>query len=49
MSTGTYSRTDSAQTKGQRKVATLKSLETLKNAGMLENGMVSPNGGCSVG
>ena len=49
MSTATYSRTDSAQGKGQREVATLRSLETLKNAGVLEDGMVSSKDKCSFG
>jgi len=42
MPTATHSRTDFAQTKGQPELATLRSLETLHNAGVLEDGMVSP-------
>jgi hypothetical protein len=41
MSTATHSRGSSAQTKGQRELATLKSLETLTNAGLLQDAMVS--------
>jgi hypothetical protein len=43
MSTTTDSRIDLAQTKGQRELATLKSLEALTNAGLLQDGMVSLN------
>jgi hypothetical protein len=41
MSTATQSRADSAQTMGQKELATLKTLETLTNAGLLQDGMVS--------